>query len=132
MQGVMLLSDAMKELPRIEAEVTFLAESEGGRKELPHAIAGGQYRPHLVVENPNQRQAVTIGNEIKETYLGVAFVSGPPKIESGKAFQTELVLMYWPHPMYESLVPGVTFTIREGARIVGYGTVKRNLINGAA
>ena len=25
--------------------------------------------------------------------------------------------MYWPHPMYESLVPGATFTIREGAQV---------------
>jgi translation elongation factor EF-Tu-like GTPase len=130
--GVMLLSDAMNELPRIEAEVTFLPESEGGRKEPPQLLSGGQYRPHLVVGDPNQRQAVTIRNEIQETYLGVAFVSSPSNIESGKSFPTELVLMYWPHPMYESLVPGVTFTMREGARIVGYGQVKRILMNGAA
>ena len=75
---------------------------------------------------------MTVGNEIQETYLGVAFVSGPAKTESGESFPTELVLMYGPHPMYGSLVPGVTFTIREGARIVGYGKVKRILINGAA
>lgn len=128
----MLLSDAMNKLPRIEAEVTFLAESEGGRKEPPQLLSGGQCRPHLVVGDPNQRQAVTIGNEIQETYLGVAFVSGPSKIESGKSFPAELALMYWPHPMYESLVSGVTFTMREGARIVGYGRVKRILANGAA
>jgi hypothetical protein len=128
----MLLSDAMNELPRIEAEVTFLPEAQGERKEPPQLLSGGQYRPHLVVGGPDQRQAVTIGNEIQETYLAVAFVSGPSKIESGKAFPTEIVLMYWPHSMYESLVPGVTFTIREGARVVGYGRVKRTLTNGAA
>jgi hypothetical protein len=64
--------------------------------------------------------------------LGVAFVSGPAKIESGKSFLTDLVMMYGPHPMYESLVPGVTFTMRDGANIVGYGRVKRILANGAA
>ena len=66
----------MNELARIEAELTFLLESEGGRKEPPQLLSGGQYRPHLVVGDPNQRQAVTIGNETQETYLGVAFVSG--------------------------------------------------------
>jgi len=58
--GVMLLSDAMNEPPRIEAEVTFLLESEGGRKEPPQLLSGGQYRPHLVIGDPNQRQAVNI------------------------------------------------------------------------
>ena len=122
----------MNEMPRIEAEVTFLPECEGGRKEPPQLLSGGQYRAHLVVGDPNQRKAAIIGNESQETYLGVAFVSGPSNIESGKSFPAELVLMYWPHPMYESLVPGVTFTMREGARIVGYGRVKRILPSSAA
>lgn len=122
----------MSELARIEAEVTFLHESEGGRKEPPSHLSGGGYRPHLVVGDPNQRRAITIGNEIQETYLGVAFLSGPEKVEPGESFIAELVLMYWPHPMYDSLVPGATFTIREGAQVVGYGQVKRVLASGAA
>jgi hypothetical protein len=44
----------------------------------------------------------------------------------------ELVLVYWPHPVYESLVPGATFTIREGAQVVGYGQVRKVLAGGAA
>ena len=34
-----------------------------------------------------------------------------------------LALLYYPHQMYEELQPGVTFTVREGAQIVAYGTV---------
>jgi hypothetical protein len=130
--STVMLRDAMNELPRIQAEVTFLPESEGGRKEPPQLSSGGQYRPHLVVGDPNQRQPVTIGNEIQEIYLGVAFVSGPAKVESGKSYLTELALLYWPQPMYESLVPNATFTMREGARIIGYGRVRKILANGAA
>ncbi len=122
----------MNELARIEADITFLPESEGGRKELPANLSGGGYRPHLVVGDPSQRRAITVGNEIQETYLGVAFLSGPEKVEPGKSFLAELVLMYWPHPMYESLVPSATFTIREGAQVVGHGRVKRVLASGAA
>jgi translation elongation factor EF-Tu-like GTPase len=122
----------MNKLARIEAEVTFLPASEGGRREPPALLSGGGYRPHLVVGDPNQRRAITIGNEIQETYLGVAFLSGPEKVELGESFIAELVLLYWPHPVYESLVPGATFTIREGAQVVGYGRVGQVLAGGAA
>jgi hypothetical protein len=88
--------------------------------------------PHLVVGDPNQRRAITIGNEVQETYLGVSFVSGPEKVEPGEAFLAELLLMYWPHPVYESLVSSATFTIREGAQVVGYGRVKKVLAGGVA
>jgi hypothetical protein len=37
----------------------------------------------------------------------------------------EFVLMYYPQPEHESVVPGATFTIREGAKVVGHGQVKR-------
>jgi hypothetical protein len=36
-----------------------------------------------------------------------------------------LTLMYFPHPMYDRLKPAVTFTVREGPKVVGYGTVRR-------
>ncbi len=122
----------MNRLPRIEAEVTFLPESAGGRKEPPSGLSGGGYRPHLVVGNSNQRRAITTGSEIQETYVGVAFWSGPEEVEPGEPFLAELVLMYWPHPVYELLVPGATFTVREGAQVVGYGQVKRVIAGGAA
>lgn len=55
-----------------------------------------------------------LGNEIQDTYLGVAFLSGSDKVEFNKSYLVELGLIYYPHPAYESVVPGATFTIREG------------------
>jgi hypothetical protein len=31
--------------------------------------------------------------------------------------------MYWPGEKYEQLIPGATFTVREGPKIVGFGQV---------
>ena len=118
----------MDELVRIEAEVTFLSKSEGGRETTPF-LSDCHYRPHIVIGNPNQRKAVIIGNEIQETYLGVAFLSSPKEVEFNKSFLAELVLMVYPHPAYEAVIPSATFTIREGATIVGYGKIKRFLAN---
>jgi hypothetical protein len=123
----------MSELARIEAEVTFIPASEGGRLNPPLLLwSGGSYRPHIVVGDPKQRRAITVGNEIRETYLGVAFLSGPDKVEAGEPFLAGLALIFYPHPSYDSLAPGVTFTIREGAKVVGFGEVKRLLLAGDA
>jgi len=123
----------MNQLARITVEVTFIPASEGGRVNPPLLISrGGSYRPHIVVGDPKQRQAVVIGNELQETHLGVAFLTGPEKVEAGEPFQAELALIYFPHPAYETLAPGVTFTIREGPRVVGFGEVKKVLLPGVA
>jgi hypothetical protein len=90
----------------------------------------GSYRPHVVVGDPKQRQIIAAGNFIQETYLGVAFLSGPEKFEAGESFLAELALIFYPHPAYDSLVPGATFTIREGPVVVGFGEVKRVLLPG--
>jgi len=118
----------MNKFPTIKAELTFIPKAEGGRETIPQ-LSGCVYRPHLVVGDPNQRKAITIGNEIQETYIGVAFQSGEENVEFNKPFLAELVLMYYPHPIYESLTPSATFTIREGAQIVGFGKVKRLIID---
>jgi translation elongation factor EF-Tu-like GTPase len=115
----------MNQLARIEAEVTFLPESEGGRIMPSGILSSGVYRPHLVVGDPNQRRAIVEDNEIRELYLGVVFLSGPENVESGKSFSAELALIYYPNPIYDVLIRGATFTVREGARIVGYGRVRR-------
>jgi hypothetical protein len=39
--------------------------------------------------------------------------------------------MYWPNVSYDSLVPGATFTVREGPHIVGFGIVKTAPTTGA-
>jgi hypothetical protein len=113
----------MSELFSIEAEVTFIPKAEGGRLTIP-TLSGCAYRPHLVVGDPNQRQAIVIGNEIQETYLAIAFQSSSEDVEFNKPFLAELVLMNYPHPIYDSLVPNATFTVREGAQIVGFGQVR--------
>ena len=127
-------SHSMNELARIDAEVIFIPAPEGGRMTPPLLIASssGSYRPHIVVGDAQQRQAITVGNVIQETYLGVAFLSGPEKVECGEPVLAELALIYYPHPEYDSLVPGATFTIREGSKIVGYGQVKKVFLPDAA
>lgn len=45
----------------IYAGITFLTEAEGGRK-WPPIVEWGQYRPHLVVQSLDIRQAVMTGN----------------------------------------------------------------------
>ena len=117
--------------PRIKAQITFLPASEGGRETLPTDFSGGQYRPHLVVGDPNQRKAVFVNNVAQEDYLGVAFVGGPSGVVPGEPFVADLALMYWPNVSYDSLSPGTTFTVREGPYIIGFGTVQTVPMNGA-
>ena len=126
----MLLSPIMKH-PRIEAQITFLPTSEGGRTKLPTDFSDGKYRPHVVVGDPNQRKALLVNNVAQETCLGVAFVDGPSNVVVGESFLAELALMYWPNVSYDSLVPGATFTLREGPHIIGFGTVQTAPMNGA-
>lgn len=109
--------------PRITARITFLAKSDGGRDVPPANVSSGQYRPHLVV-NPNQLRGVTMDGVDGETYLGVTFARGPLEIIPGEPFIVELILMYWPNVKYDALIPGATFTIREGPHTVGYGSVE--------
>ena len=126
----MSLSPIMKQ-PRITAQITFLPASEGGRETLPTDFSGGQYRPHVVVGDLNQRKALLVNNVAQEHYLGVAFVGAPSVVIAGEPFVADLALMYWPNVSYDSLVPGVTFTVREGPHIIGFGTVETAPTNGA-
>src|SRR5260370_42169306 len=113
----MSLSPIMKQ-PRITAQITFLPPSEGGREVLPMDWSGGQYRPHLVMCDPNQRKALLVSNVAQENYLGVAFVGGSANVVAGQPFVAELALLYWPNVSYDALVPGATFTILEGPHVV--------------
>ena len=117
--------------PRIQAEIVFLPASDGGRSTLPTNLSDGKYRPHLVVGDPNQRKALLVDNVAQETYLGVTLVGGPSNVVAGEPLLAELALMYWPNVTYDSLVPGATFTVREGPHIVGYGSVKPASMHGA-
>ncbi len=102
--------------------VTFLLESEGGRKS--DAFDSEQYRPHLVVGDPTQRSARHDDRGIGcESYLGVHFTGAGQSLERGVEHDVVVRLVY-PKIDYAALTPGTTFTVREGARVVGYGRVR--------
>jgi hypothetical protein len=112
-------------LPSIRCSITFLPANEGGRsKPFPvGALCGDIYRPHLVIGDIRQRQAVIVDGRGIEEYIGVAFSVGPLDTPSEIEIRAVLTLIHWPNPIYDGLKPGATFTIREGAQIVGHGTV---------
>lgn len=121
-------ADQANRLPLLECTVIFLRPDEGGRRTpLPAgALSGDTYRPHIVVGDPKQRHAVSDECGLNaEEYIGVAFHEGPPQALAGTEMTVVLTAMYHPHPMYEKLVPGTTFTLREGRLITGYGEVRR-------
>ena len=105
-----------------------------------HVLAGVRRRSRLsttisirkslsspsVIGDPSRRQLKKLadGNWPVEEYIGVAFRDGPTTPQAGKELSAVLTL-YFPHPMYGKLNPGVSFTVREGVHIVGCGTVSR-------
>ena len=111
----------MGENPVIEVEAMFLTREQGGRKTAPD-LGAGRYMPHLVVQ---PAQALSAASKFEEAYLGVTFVSGPESLLQGQSGRFAVELMYHPQVNYESLTAGACFTIREGAKVVGCGTVVR-------
>ena len=114
----------------VDTEVVILSHEEGGRA-TPLSALGyqGQYRPHIVIQPRQVREAQIEMRDgmrhITDEYLGVSFWSGPDPIPVSTPFTLTMVLMYAPHPAYDGVVPGAEFTIREGAKIVGHGRVLR-------
>src|SRR4051794_9961576 len=100
----------MAERTMVEAEITFLSKSEGGR-EIPDGMFHElRYRPHIVIGDPSQRRAVIAdGNQLTEDYLGVAFSDGPQHVEPGQPARTTMALVY-PQVDYSAAKPGATFT----------------------
>jgi hypothetical protein len=113
-----------KSQPTIQALVTFRAATEGGRRTPPHNSS--EYRPHIVVGDPAQKLAL-LGPDnrtVVEDYLGVCFDGDGSPLDFGRAHDLRLRLIYFPQVDYSALVPGATFTIREGGTIVGSGIVR--------
>jgi hypothetical protein len=108
----------MSDAATISAVVTLLHELDG-----PRVISHGKYRPHVVVGPSTQREAITEGRTLLEKYLGVAFVNAEGMLNPGEEAEVTMLLMYHPDVSYSELVPGATFTLREGPRIVGFGKV---------
>jgi hypothetical protein len=108
----------------VTASVTLLPEIQPGRFLSQHV-----YRPHIVIGPTSQREAhIGPGNRLSEPYLGVQFRSGPD-LCPGVSAKAQFVLMYFHDApdLYAAVVPGATFTIREGPRIVGYGIVEERV-----
>lgn len=110
------------EWPIIEVEATFLSHEAGGRRVVP-SVGSGRYMPHLVVQSPEVRTAITEGRTLVEDYLGVAFVAGLEPVVAGQPGRFIVELICHPAINYDALEVEATFTIREGGRIVGYGAV---------
>lgn len=108
----------MEVLPTIQASVTLLPELQRGR-----VIVHGQYCPHIVIGSPHQREAIADHGVLAELYQGVVFINQSLVIQPGETAEVTMALMYYPHSPYAEVVPGATFTLREGASVVGYGTV---------
>jgi translation elongation factor EF-Tu-like GTPase len=99
----------MSAVPRLEAEIAFLAPEEGGRRQLPAPPwLYPSYMPHLTVGEGD--------------HLGVRFVDGPAS-KPGVRARFVLEMMYHPVVCYDPLQPGVEFAVREGNRIVAVGRV---------
>jgi hypothetical protein len=115
----------------IESEVVLLSKEEGGRSNpvLPVAYGGG-LRPHIVLQDRSVRKP-KVGmrdghsNHILDEYLSVAFWLGPDPVPIGSSFPLTMYLWCHPDPMYDGCIPGATFTIREGGKIIGHGEIKR-------
>ena len=112
-------------LPVIRAHVTFLSHENSGRKTLP-GLTSGSYMPHIVIQPPDIRTPhVSNGNVIVDDYLGVRFLCAPKEPLAEQTLECELELMYHPRVNYDAVRDGVTFTVREGGKIIGFGVVMK-------
>ncbi len=111
----------------IEAKVKFLSPSEGGRDHP--AENSSAYRPHLVVNDPDRRGAIIADEDrpMTEDHLAVSFSGEGGPLLPNQTYDVRLLLIFYPHPAYNALVPGASFTIREGSKIVGYGRVTKGI-----
>lgn len=108
-------------IPIVKANVTLLPELSHGRR----LLSTGQYRPHVVIGPESQRSAIRdpSTNAYTETLHAVMFVGGPDAMEPGETAEVSLALMWYPEDTYDEVIPGATFTIREGSLIVGFGRI---------
>lgn len=102
--------------------VTFLDYQNGGRVTSPE-LSSGVYMPHIVVQSPDVRAPRCDGNTIVEDYLGIRFLSGAKNVIPQQSYDCEFALTYHPIVDYNAVRIGATFTLREGGKVVGFGTV---------
>ena len=107
-------------MPRIRASVTLLPDLQRGRNNSKRG-----YRPLLVIGPTTQRVAKKEGNRLSELHHAIIICDDGITIEPGQTVELTIALSNYREPdcRYEEFVPEATFTVREGAKIVGYGTV---------
>ena len=115
----------------IDTELYLYSESNGGR----HSPILGRtdrsfYRPHIVIGDPAQKVAIYKTNEEEkkvsdELYLGVQFRSTPDHeyLPTEEKIRVTMELSYLGRVDYTKAIEGATFTLREGGRVIGYGTI---------
>ena len=116
------MTNAIGHFPRIKARIQILRSA---RSKPLMGLNSGQYMPHIVMGDANQRKALKEPgtNNLTEEYLGVRFVAGPDVCDFDVDFEAEMLLMYFPNVDYSEVLPGKTFTLREGGTIIGFGSV---------
>lgn len=89
-----------------------------------------KYRPHIVIGDPTDRElredVLSNAQLIYEgdgQYLGVAFSDVDQEPNVGVAVTCVVDLIYFPQVSYRDVRLGAVFTLREGARVVGYGKI---------
>ncbi len=89
-----------------------------------------KYRPHIVIGDPDAREmrkavleSIQVIHEGDGQYLGVAFSDVDREPVENEKLQCEVAYMYFPNVTYRQAVKGAKFTLREGARIVGFGEI---------
>ena len=108
----------MSEFPIVIAKLTLLPTLE-----RPRSTGWREYRPHIVVEPLAPDIATMRANMTTDRYQSVVFFDAYLTIAPGETAEVILGLWAYPDNQYENVVPGATFTLREGPHIAGYGTI---------
>jgi len=124
--GLDILTREWREV-RVVANVTFLTEEQGGRKQP--AWNSRTFRTHVVICDPGQREAQTTedGRIQAEQYLDACFDGDGEELKQGIEHEVLLVFTNRRAVDYEQLLPGATFILGGGGRIDGYGRVMRGV-----
>ena len=113
--------DRLTEMETAVVSITLLTTAEGGRRKP--AVDSPSFRPSIVVGDASQRQAIKDADGvIREHYIDAPFSGNGQVLTLGGTY--EVTLWLWnPEADLSGVVPGATFTLREGPKIIGHGHV---------
>jgi len=104
--------------PMVQATLTLLPTLD-----RPRNTGSRGYRPHIVIEPLTPDIATMRANVLTDRYQSVVFLDEYVSIAPGQTQEVLLGLWAYPDNQYENVIPGATFTLREGPHIAGYGTI---------